>query len=100
DALLLEDAKSLGERPGADSRARALELGETARSFGQVVDDHLCPLGPDDVGRTGDRAAGVMDRTHRAHVLIVLGGGPSPTGAGCVYTLRAPMSRTPCSREV
>src|SRR6185295_18943441 len=95
DPLLLEDAQSLGERSRADPGARALELGEAAGPFGEVVDDHRRPFGADDVGRTGDRAVGVVDGTHRAHRLIVEEGGPSPKEAGYAPTARRPSWQPP-----
>src|SRR5262249_27682555 len=56
DAVGLECAEPFGERSWADALARALELREAARPFGQVVDEERRPLRADDLGRSGDRA--------------------------------------------
>src|SRR5206468_5898889 len=99
DLLQLEDPQALGERSRADARQRALELGEAAGPFGKIVDDHRGPFRADDVGRTGDRAAGVMDGTHRAHGLIVDAGTASPTEAGSRPTAPPPSSPRPRALE-
>ena len=65
DALLLEPAQPLGERPRADAGAGVLELGEPARPLGEVVDEQRRPLRADDLGRARDRAGRVVHGLHR-----------------------------------
>ena len=67
DPLLLEQAQPLGQRPRADTGAGVLELGEPARSLGEIVDEQSRPLCADDLGATGDRTGLVMHVLHRAH---------------------------------
>src|SRR5882724_2351993 len=56
DTLALEHVEALGKRAGADAGTGLLELHETARTFGKIVDDQRGPLGGDDLGRCRDRA--------------------------------------------
>src|SRR6188472_3139094 len=49
DSFRLEPAQPLRQRPRADPRTRVLELGEPARSLGEIVDEKNRPLRPDDL---------------------------------------------------
>ena len=86
DALALEHVEPFRERPRADAGARPLELGEAARALGQVVHDHRRPFRADDVGRTGDGALCVVNRSHRAHGRMVAA---SAAGVGGLPPRRA-----------